>query len=258
MSFVGQTDRIVQRSRAVGARYFGQTFDVFRLSSASTVQITLTASQIAANVPVEYARMTDRDDLEIEATARALFYTAVADMRTFLPGDVFVQRTDSYRYDGTILTCAATRPAPRNPVFASSPVYATITRPKANPNSIDSGRRPMNAPMKANEIPLVLESGVYAFPDSLASAEASTAAQIPVGVVMDRQRDYPKSEDPVAQLFDDTRRQTWTFFVPQLGDTLLLPRDIISVPSGDRYEITGVQPQQSGFIGQLVVTQRLR
>jgi hypothetical protein len=116
------------------------------------------------------------------------------DMRPFIEGDVFVQRADSYKFENLVFTCVASRPIPKNPVFANTPLLAKITRPTSNVNNLDTGRVPMSAPIKDYELPLTLKAGSYAFAPSFAAAHLATPAAIPIGMVFERLHEYPRSE----------------------------------------------------------------
>jgi hypothetical protein len=76
-------------------------------------------------------------------------------------------------------------------------------------------------------------------------------------MIMERLRDYPRSDTALGGLYDDTRRQTWDALVPLLPDETIIPRDILTVGKV-RYEITGVQGVSASFFGQLVTLQRIR
>jgi hypothetical protein len=135
----------------------------------------------------------------------------------------------------------------------------------SNPNFIDSGRAPQSVPIKGiNEKSLCLYQGDYEFEFVGAtigfgsSAIQATPATIPIGMVMDRLREYPKSDDALATLYDDTRRQTWSMFLPEMPGASIMPRDIVTGANGDRFEVTGVMPEYSNFVGQLITAQRLR
>lgn len=243
----------VDRGMGKAASIYGTTYDVYRLSAKSSpTGVVTAASLIASNVAAEFDKLTRKADIEIESTVRALFFTADLNTQPFKPGDVFVQRADAYRYDRGVFTMAANRPMPHEPVFVATPIYATLTRPESNPQHVDSGIAPQSVPIKAYEWPLTLTNGFFSF------LQAGTPVSVPVGFVMGRARDYPRTDTSDGMLYDDTRRQIWDVFVPLLPGQPLIPRDIITGASGDRYEIIGVQSPYASFFGQLVNVQRIR
>lgn len=246
----------VDRGNGKAASIYGQTYDVYRLSAKSApTGVVTAASLIASSVAVSFEKLTAKADVEIESSARALFFTGVLNLGPFQPGDVFVQRTDAYRYDRGVFTLASARPMPHGPVFVSTPIYATLSRPESNPQHIDSGIAPQSVPIKEHEWPLTLTPGTaspYAF------LQVGTPVTVPIGMVMGRLRDYPRTDSSDGQLYDDTRRQTWDVFAPQLPGQPLIPRDIVTGSTGDRYEITGIQSSYASFFGQLLTVQRIR
>jgi hypothetical protein len=246
-------DSAVKQGRGVVGAVEGQKYDVYRQSAKTAASgIISPASQIASGFPSLFKKMTDKADLEIESIVKALYFTAMADTRMFLPGDVFVQQATTYLPDRGVFTMVANRPMPHHPVFVSTPIFATITRPESNPEHIDSGRVPQSVPVKAYEWPLTVSGMDYAF------LQTGTPATVPIGMIMARLRDMPRSDSSDGALYDDTRRQTWDVFVPLLSGQPLINRDIITGSSGDRYEITGVQASTASAFGQWVSTSRIR
>jgi hypothetical protein len=246
-------DSAVKQGRGVVGAVLGQGYDVYRLGpNTSPTGIISPSSQIASAFPSVFTKLPSRTDIEIESIVKALYFTADADTRMFLPGDVFVQQATTYRPDRGVFTMVANRPMPHHPVFVATPIFATITRPESNPEHIDSGRVPQSVPVKAYEWPLTVSGIDYAF------LQTGTPATVPIGMIMARLRDMPRSDTNDGALYDDTRRQSWDVFVPLLSGQPLINRDIITGSSGDRYEITGVQASTASAFGQWVSTSRIR
>ncbi|MDB5093416.1 MAG: hypothetical protein JWO85_1517 [Candidatus Eremiobacteraeota bacterium] len=246
-------DAAVQTGRGVVGAVLGPSHAVYRLGPNTTgTGIISPGSQIAANFPALFERLTDRKEIEIESSVKALFFTCNADLTNFKPGDVFVQNADSYRADRGVFTLVANRTVPRKPVFVSTPIFATFARPESNPQHIDSGRVPQSVPTKEYEWPLTVTAGDYLF------EQTGTPVTVPVGMVLGRLRDMPRTDTAEGALYDDTRRQTWDVFAPLLPGQPLIPRDILTGMNGDRYELAGVQSSTSSFFGQLITVNRIR
>ena len=257
MTRIARIQRKVDRGNHKAASIYGQTYDVYRLGpKTSTSGIITTSSLIASNVACSFEKLSSKTDVEIESIVKTLLFTADLSLQKFQPGDVFVQRTDAYRYDRSIFTMISARPMPHVPIFAATPIYATFTRPESNPAHIDSGIVPQSVPIKGQEWPLTL-TVAYGVP-SFSFQRTGSPVTVPVGMMMDRLRDMPRSDSSDGQLHDDTRRQTWYMFIPLLPGQPLIPRDIVTGGSGDRYELTGVQASYASFFGQLVSVQRIR
>lgn len=261
MSYLQQINDVAQIGRGLSASIFGQSFDVYRLGPSSDAGgIIGPGSLFASAVKADFSREVSRRDVDTEMPGKALLSTGKIDMRSFLEGDVFVQRADSYKFENQVFTCAASGPIPKSPVFANTPLLAKITRPTSNVNSLDTGRVPMSAPIKDYELPLTLVGGSYAFAPSFAAAHLATPAAIPVGMVFERLHEYPRSEGAQIALQDDTRRQIWTIFFPLLpgGETLRMRDTVTNLATGDRFEVTGTMVVHTSFFGQFVEAQRLR
>lgn len=249
-------DRAVQIGRGVAGAVLGQTYDVYRLSAATTqTGIISPSSLLYASVPAMFERLTSKADVEIESFVKTLFFTAKVNMTAFLPGDVFVQRSDTYLPDRGVFTCVASRPMPHVPVFVSTPIYATLTRPESNPNHIDAGIAPQSVPIAAAEWPLTITTGS---PYPYSFQQIGQPATVPIGMAMQRAREYPKSDSMDGELYDDVRRSVFDVFIPLLPGQPIITRDIITGSNGDRYEITGIQTSTASFFGQLVTAQRIR
>lgn len=245
--------RKIDKGNGKAAGVYGSVYDVYRLSKRSSPSGIITgASLLASGFNVSFEKLTSKADVEIESSVRALFFTGDLNLKQFEPGDVFVQRKGTYRYDRGIFTMASARALPHVPVFVETPIFAHITRPESNPHHIDSGRVPQSVPIKANEWPLTLSCGDFSFQQS------GVSVSVPIGMAMSRLRDYPRTDTSDGELNDDTRRQTWDVFIPLLPGQPIIPRDIVTGANGDRYEITGVQASYSSFFGQLVSVQRIR
>jgi len=260
MDYIAQINDVAQIGRGLSASLLGQSFDVYRLGASSDAGgIIGPGSLFASVVKGDFSREVSRKDVDTEMPGKALLSTGKIDMRSFIKGDVFVQRADSYKFENLVFTCTASRPIPQHPVFANTPLLAKITRPTTNVNSLDTGRVPMSAPIKDYELPLTLKAGSYAFAPSFAAAHLATPAAIPIGMVFERLHEYPRSEGAQIGLQDDTRRQIWTIFVPLLPGEALKPRDAVTnLATGDRFEVTGVMVVHTSFSGQFVEAQRLR
>ena len=254
MASLAHIDSRVQYARGAAAKVMGQTYDVFRLSAkTSPTGIVSPSSQIAANVRIQFEAKPSNREIEVSTSIKFLSYEGLMDVRKFTYGDVFVQREDSYEYEGMTYVLMSRRPAPRISLFAAAPKpYATISRPESNPAHIDSGRAPQSVPIKDREWPLTLSEGYYSF------QQTGTPVSIPVGYSLSRLRDFPRSDTSLGQLWDDTRRSTWDMFIPNLKGQPLIPRDIITGGNGDRYEITAVQPLTASIYGQFVAISRIR
>lgn len=247
-------DDAFQQVRGALASVFGQTYDVYRLSSAtSATGIVSPSSQIASVVPAIFKAKPKAIDIEISTSIKYLAFSATVDIRTFLEGDIFVQNTNSYHYESTTYVLVSRRPSPRQSVFIACPApYATFTRPESNPQHIDSGRAPQSVAIKEREWPLTLSGGYYSF------QQTGTPVSVPVGYSFSRSREYPRSDTSLGALWDDTPRSVWDLFVPLLKGQPLIPRDIVQGGNGDRYEILSVQPVSAAIYGQFVQIRRIR
>lgn len=275
---IARIQRKVDRGNAKAASIYGNVYDVYRLGQkTSTSGIFTATSLIAANINAEFSKLTSKADVEIESIVKSLLFTATLNTQPYQPGDLFVQRTDAYRYDRSVFTLAANRSMPHEPVFVATPINATFTRPESNPDHVDSGIVPQSVPMKAYEWPLTLgvqllasddigaadtvgyaDLGQITNPPLYAFQRNGVPVTVPVGMMMDRLRDMPKSDSSDGALYDDTRRQTWYVFAPLMAGQPLIPRDILTGSNGDRYELTGVQASYASFFGQLLSVQRIR
>lgn len=248
----------IDRGMGKAASIYGTDYSVYRLGPKSEPSGVITkASLITASVNVSFERLGSKADVEIDSLVKFLAFTGVMNLKQFLPGDVFVQNVDAYRYDRGVFTAVSMRPMPHDPVFISTPIFATFSRPESNPQHIDSGRVPQSVPIKGQEWPLTMQGGDFVFQPT------GTPVTVPVGMILGRLRDMPKTDSTEGQLWDDTRRQEWSVFVPLLGPSQtntqpLIPRDIMTGMNGDRYEIGGVQSSTASFFGQLLTVSRIR
>lgn len=251
---IERIQRKVDRGNGKAASIYGLTYEVYRLGpTTSSGGIIGPTSLIANEVNAEFSKLSGKADVEIESIAKALLFTATLNTQQFEPGDVFVQRTDAYRYDRSVFTLVSNRSMPHEPVFAATPIFATFSRPESNPQHIDAGIAPQSVAIKAHEWPLTLSGNLYSF------QQTGSPVTVPIGMVMDRLRDFTRADTSAdAVLYDDTRRQTWYLFAPLLPGQPLILRDIVTGSSGDRYEITGVQASYASFFGQLLSVSRIR
>ncbi len=254
MATLAHIDGRVQYARGKASRVVGQTYDVYRLSSkTSPTGVVSASSRIAANIRVQFEAKPSNREIEVSTGVKFLSYEGLLDVRKFTYGDVFVQRTDSYEYEGMTYVLMSRRPMPRISLFASAPKpYATLSRPESNPAHIDSGRVPTSVPVKDREWPLTLSNGYYSF------QQTGTPVSVPVGYSFTRARGMPKSDTTLGELWDDTERSIWDMFVPNLKGQPLIPRDIVTGGNGDRYEIVAVQPMTAALYGQFLQIRRIR
>lgn len=247
-------DDAFQQVRGAMASVFGQTYDVYRLSSTTDpTGIVSTSSRVASAVPAIFKAKAKGIDLEIATSIKFLSFWSTVDIRDFIEGDVFVQRSDSYHYERTTYVLIARRPSPRQSIFVACPApYATLSRPESNPQHIDSGRVPQSVPIKEREWPLTLAGGYYSFQQS------GTPVSVPAGYAFTRARGYPKSDTALGELYDDTERSIWDMFLPNLKGQPLIPRDIVTGGNGDRYEVVAVQPVTAAIYGQFIQIRRIR
>jgi hypothetical protein len=256
---VARLDAKIQRGRGKIASKFGQTFDVYRLGpNSGGVGIVSASSLFASNVAAEFERFSKKDEIEVEPPIKGLYFTASFNALRFQPGDVFVQRQDSYRYDGAVYTLGATRPAPRLPFFASTPIYATLSRPDANPQRVRSGLAPFSGQAKEYEWPLILLPGQptasYAFVYTL------TVGQVPatVPVYLGPQIRPGRLPSVDVRLPDDVPEQLYDAYLPVMPGVMLTENDVITGSTGDRFRIYKPFPVLTGAHGQYCVLSKKR
>lgn len=244
-----QINTAIQKGRGAAASGLGQTYDVYRLTSATSGQI-VSGTPVYTGFPAKLTHWKKSDDIE-NNTLGAMIFAATCDNTYLLVGDVL--KGYGYGSDGAMYVVADERPL-KQTILVRCEQAATITRPTSpadnvalNPSTptIVSG---YGGVTKSTEESLVLNNGLYSWSSS------GTAAMVPFGL----QPVFRLREMPPSKLPTDTRRENFIGFLPLLPGVVIEENDVISSGSaGDRYRVEQNYIAEYGLQGQIFILEKL-
>ncbi len=244
-----QINTAIQLGRGAAASVLGQTYNVYRLSPASSGQIVSGAPALTG-FPATLTHWKNPKDIENQVFD-ALTFKAMCDNLYLQIGDILVGY--GYGSDEAMYAVADLRPL-KQTILIRCEQSSTVTRPTApadtivrNPNG-PTDVTGYNVVTKETEQSLVLTNGSYSF------ATTGTAAMVPFGLQpFNKLREYPESKLPT-----DTRREGFVGYLPLLPGVILEENDVISSGSaGDRYRIEQVYIAEFGLQGNVLLLTKL-
>lgn len=246
MSMLSALDAGIQTVRGGIASGWGQTCDVYRISSTTNGSV-VSGTPVIPNFTVRFERVTERVVIEGEIFS-LVFFRATCDNRQLKKQDVLVQK--GYGNDGSVYTFVQARPT-EDTIFARTELTCFISRP--HPAAGNPEQQPANtwvsldtqgAIPKSSEQILVLQNGLYQF------VSTGSPANIYVGITqLNRVRDGRELGTPT-----DLPDEHFLFYVPSLPGEQIERKDRLNLGNSDRYEVLSVhQSDTVGITGSIVI-----
>lgn len=253
MSALSPFDAAIQAMRGGIAANWGQTYDIYRMTSTTNGSIS-TNSPIITGFPLRIQRITKKMAIEGN-TFDLLMFEFTCDNRSLEIGDVLTE--NGYKTDNGAYTLAQMRPT-RETICAWTPFNVSMSRPKPTAGAMEqqpssgivaatSGT--YSGDVKATEWPLTLKNGSYAFSIDSSLPKASLYAGL---AQKDRVRDGNNIDIPTA-----LSREQFIIYLPLIDGEMLRERDLVNFPNQDRYQIASLYSSDLvGLSGNICVCER--
>jgi hypothetical protein len=244
-----QIDQAIQAGRGAAASVLGQTYNVYRLSSAAQAGI-LTTTPVIVGYQAYLAKASkakiENDTLELEVAQWT------CDVTNLILGDVLVET--GYKSEGSSWCFAQARPR-RESLFVRVELAAKIYRPRIG-NIIPAGTAaaspgaPFVSPTFASSDlstrdPLTLVNGVYAF----SQTPTDTPATVPVGIQLTARAGGTRGAN---SLPGSSATARFVGYVPPLG-VALNQDDVIYIDDDHSYIVNLALTETVGLIGTVCI-----
>jgi hypothetical protein len=245
---------VVQQLRGVEGAIIGQTYNVYRLTSASNGSV-ISGIPLYTNYPMYLKEKAMKVVVENDAF-NLLVWEGKVDNIDIQLGDFFVEV--GYGNDKGIWVYAQGRPMHPN-IFVRAETRSFITRPYTLAGSVAEQPGPADPDVVVQqayggthieiEKYLTLANGQYTF-----DPNATVGASVPVGIqALNRVRDGSIPKVPTKQY-----RTHHTIYAPLIPGEMLDLQDRINASAGDRYETMEVHSTGStGLYGNIIIAERM-
>lgn len=240
------TQKLINFGSKLAGDMVGQPFVVYRLNLASSSSVLSAGNIIDVNLRAKITHHRSMDQLENEIL-KANTFEMMASSDEVRLGDILVQNDLVYGSNSRYAVISR-RPLKR-PMLARVEADCTLSRMHTAQDETE-----YNAPTLDNELPYVLENGVFRI-----GAKTETATVLPCGITTIAQMKGMKPERfPL-----DTTTSWWYIYVPYLpGLQRLRENDIVTHNPGIpgepliRYRVTIPYISNEGSVGQFLLCEK--
>jgi hypothetical protein len=245
-----QIDLAIQAGRGAAASVLGQTYDVYRLSSASNGSI-LDGEPVITGYQGRLRRITDRKAIEADPLELIVAEFTLSNVDLEL-GDILVET--GYESDGGRWCFAQARPT-RESLFVRCEELVQIYRPRVGnlvptgtPNAATPGAPFVSSTFASSDVStresLSLTDGVYNFsPPNIA------AADIPIGIQMTARAGGTRAN----ALPSSSATARFVGYIPPLPGITINSDDVLYLDDDHSYIVNSALQEAPGFQGTVMV-----